>query len=289
MAIDAGALAARISAECGLDFVGRGSHGGDGGQAYQLRPAHHPAAHTFTLNIQVGWRSIDMDFRPGNFSSDLLGAMGSADLGGRSGFVSVLRSSLEEGAQITLTLNGSDRAFDDPSIWTTPWQRLTLSMRKGMLPLNDGDADAHAELVAAWVSRLSAAVLALLPLESDEALDQANPTDTVAGLPEGARLRVDVNRYERDRRNRAAALAIHGHVCKACGMNMGHHYGEAASGLIEVHHTTPVSQLGPNYIIDPRTDLVPLCPNCHAVAHRRSPPYTVAELRELLHRKTAYA
>lgn len=289
MAIDAGALAARISAECGLDFVGSGGHTGDGGQAYQLQPAHHPPAHTFTLNIQVGWRSIDMDFRPGNFSSDLLRAMGSTDPGGRSGFVSVLRSSLEEGAQITLTLNGSDRVFDDPAIWTTPWQRLTLSMRKGMLPLNDGDADADAELVGAWVSRLSAAILALLPLEADEALDQANPAETVAGLPEGAKLTVEVNRYERDRRNRAAALAIHGHVCKACGMDMGHQYGEAAAGLIEVHHTTPVSQLGPNYIIDPRTDLVPLCPNCHAVAHRRSPPYTVSELRELLHRMTASA
>lgn len=286
MAIDAGALAARISAECGLDFVGSGGHAGDGGQAYQLQPAHHPAAHTFTLNIQVGWRSIDMDFRPGNFSSDLLTAMGSADPNGRSGFVSVLRSCLEEGAQIALTLNGSDRAFDAPSIWTAPWQRMTLSMRKGMLPLNDGDASADAELVGVWVSRLSAAILALLPLEADEALDQANPAETVAGLPEGARLTVEVNRYERDRRNRAAALAIHGHVCKACDIDMGRRYGETALGLIEVHHTTPVSLLGPNYIIDPRNDLVPLCPNCHAVAHRRSLPYTVAELRELLHRMT---
>lgn len=281
MAIDAGALAGRISAETGLDFIGSSSRAGDGGQTYQLQPAHHPTAHTFTLNILVGWRSIDMDFRPGSFSSDLLRAMGAADPSGRSGFVSVLRSSLEEGAQIALTLNGGDCAFDDPAIWTTPWQRLTLSMRKGMLPLNDGNADADAELVGSWVSRLSAAVLALLPLEANEALDQTNPTETVAGLPEGAKLTVEVNRYERDRRNRAAALAIHGHVCKACDMNMGHQYGVVASGLIEVHHTTPVSQLGQNYIIDPRTDLVPLCPNCHAVAHRRSPPYSVAELRNL--------
>jgi len=90
-----------------------------------------------------------------------------------------------------------------------------------------------------------------------------------------------VNRYERDRRNRAAALAIHGYLCKACDLDMGLRYGPAAAGLIEVHHVTLVSEVGPGYIIDPRNDLLPLCPNCHSVAHRRSPPFSVDELREM--------
>jgi 5-methylcytosine-specific restriction protein A len=102
------------------------------------------------------------------------------------------------------------------------------------------------------------------------------------GLPEGAKTRIEVNRYERDRRNRAAALAIHGYCCKACKLDMGERYGSAAAGLIEVHHVTPVSQVGEDYIIDPRTDLTPLCPNCHSVAHRRNPPYSVDDLREML-------
>ena len=48
---------------------------------------------------------------------------------------------------------------------------------------------------------------------------------------------VAVNRYERDRRNRAAAIAIH---CLGCrhAADMGTRYGEAASGFIEVHHLT---------------------------------------------------
>ena len=65
--------------------------------------------------------------------------------------------------------------------------------------------------------------------------------------------------------NRAAALAIHGYLCKACDLDMGLRYGPAAAGLIEVHHVTPVSASGPGYIIDPKSDLVPLCPNCHFV------------------------
>jgi 5-methylcytosine-specific restriction protein A len=279
MAINVSALAARISSEIGLDFVESNGRGVVGAQAFQLQPAHHPPAHTFTLHIQLGWRSIDLTFRPGNFAGELLQAMGEADESGRIAFASVLRNAKENGALIVFTLNGSERSFEDWSIWDVPWQNMVLSLRKGMLPINNGDASADEDLIGVWLARLSAAILALLPLEADESPEQANPTENVAGLPEGAKVAVVVNRYERDRRNRAAALAIHGHICKSCDIDMGYRYGAVAAGLIEVHHNTPVSQMGPGYIVNPRTDLVPLCPNCHAVAHRRDPPHSLEELR----------
>lgn len=282
MAIDPGLLAARISAESGLEFSPSGSRLADGGQRVLLQPAHHSPAHTFAISVQVGWRSVELEFRPGNFASDLLREMGSAEADGRAAFVSVLRTSIDDGCDVSLVLNGTAVPFDDPGIWSVPWQRVSLVMRKGMLPIGLGDGNEDVEIVGIWVSRLSAAVLALLPLEADEAIDIRNPAETVAGLPEGSRLQVQVNRYERDRRNRAAALAIHGHACMACGADLGERYGAPASGLIEVHHTTPVSELGASYIIDPKKDLVPLCPNCHAVAHRRSPPYSVDEIRMLM-------
>lgn len=281
MSINAGTLAARISSETGLEFSASGGMLTDKTQSYQLRPSHHPPAQTFSLQVQVGWRSIDLSFRPGSFSSELIQAMGIADRSGQAGFISVLQSSLENGAQINFSLNGRERSFDDPSIWDIPWQNMTLTLRKGMLPINDGDAAADEELIGAWVVRLSAAILELLPLEADESSESFNP-EVLQGFPEGASVAIQVNRYERDRRNRASALAIHGHICKVCGTDMGHRYGTAATGLIEVHHTTPVSQMGANYIIDPRVDLVPLCPNCHAVAHRRDPPYSVDELQKFL-------
>ena len=282
MAIDPGQLSARISFESGLEFSTSGGRIADGEQSVILQPAHHPPAHTFAISVQMGWRRVDLEFKPGNFASDLLRAMGAAEADGRSGFVSVLQTSVEDGCDVGFVLNGTPARFDDPGIWAVPWQRVSLSMRKGMLPIGLGDSEEDLEVVGRWVSRLSAAVLALLPLEADESLDLKNPAETVAGLSEGSRLQVQVNRYERDRRNRAAALAIHGHACMACGVELGDRYGASASGLIEVHHTTPVSELGENYIIDPRKDLVPLCPNCHAVAHRRSPPYSVDELRTLM-------
>jgi 5-methylcytosine-specific restriction protein A len=53
-------------------------------------------------------------------------------------------------------------------------------------------------------------------------------------------------------------------------------------GFVHVHHVTPVSEIGPGYVVNPATDLVPLCPNCHAMAHRSSPPLAVEALKKLL-------
>jgi len=111
------------------------------------------------------------------------------------------------------------------------------------------------------------------------------PDDTLeVGFPEGDRTSVQVNKYERDPRNRARAIQIHGSDCMVCGMNFGEEYGPVAVGYIHVHHTVPLSQLGPNYSIDPAKELVPLCANCHAAAHRRNPPFTIEELRSLRNR-----
>ena len=37
-----------------------------------------------------------------------------------------------------------------------------------------------------------------------------------------------------------------------------------------------------NYRLDPINDLIPVCPNCHAMLHRRCPPYTPEELKNML-------
>jgi len=34
--------------------------------------------------------------------------------------------------------------------------------------------------------------------------------------------------------------------------------------------------------LDPVKDLRPICPNCHAMIHRREPPYTIEDLRVML-------
>lgn len=281
MSPDPRLLAERISAATGLEFIGQEGRDGDGTRWLELQPAGHPAGQTFTLRTIVGWRRIDVQFRPGKFSGDLMQAMGSVDETGRGMFLSVLRACREAGAETALSVNGMVRDPGDSGIWNASWRSLGVTISKGMLPINEGDTEEDMRQVELWTSRAAAAVLALLPVEVEGSEHDEGAADVV-GLPEGAKIRIEVNRYERDRRNRAAALAIHGYSCKACGLDMTERYGVAAAGLIEVHHVTPVSTVGEGYIIDPTTDLIPLCPNCHSVTHRRTPPFSLDELRAMI-------
>jgi hypothetical protein len=59
--------------------------------------------------------------------------------------------------------------------------------------------------------------------------------------------------------------------------------GERREELVEVHHLHPLASMEAPKPVDPQTDLVPLCPNCHRVAHLANPPYSPAQIRELIH------
>ena len=44
----------------------------------------------------------------------------------------------------------------------------------------------------------------------------------------------------------------------------------------------PQLHLGDNYNVDPINDLIPLCPNCHAMVHRGSEVLTLDSLKEII-------
>jgi 5-methylcytosine-specific restriction protein A len=112
----------------------------------------------------------------------------------------------------------------------------------------------------------------------------ADPTQPVPGtVPAAAVSRVEVNRYERSPDARRACIAHHGTSCAVCGFSFEIAYGDIGKDFIPVHHLVPVSQLDSTYELDPVTDLVPLCANCHAMAHLGvTTPRTVAELRRAM-------
>lgn len=96
---------------------------------------------------------------------------------------------------------------------------------------------------------------------------------------EGAVQQVLVNAYERDRAARQACIAHYGPACVVCGLRFEERYGALGAGFIHVHHVVPLSDLGPDYALNPIEDLRPVCPNCHAMLHRRRPPLSIDELR----------
>lgn len=99
---------------------------------------------------------------------------------------------------------------------------------------------------------------------------------------EGEKSTILQNKYERSRFNRAMCLRAHGFTCKACGDTLSNKYGVVAQELVHVHHIKPISTLGGATAVDPINDLVPLCPNCHNVIHRRNPPFSLEELKEII-------
>ena len=88
------------------------------------------------------------------------------------------------------------------------------------------------------------------------------------GPTEGNKKQRYTSYYERNPFYRNKAIEIHGLSCMACKFNFEETYGAFGGGFIHVHHNTPISETGPTYI-NPQTDLSVLCPNCHAMVHRR--------------------
>ncbi|MGB7895012.1 MAG: HNH endonuclease [Microcoleus sp.] len=70
--------------------------------------------------------------------------------------------------------------------------------------------------------------------------------------------------------------------CYVCKFNFEEVFGEIGKGFIHVHHIIPLAEINQEYEVNPIQDLCPLCPNCHAMIHRKYPPFTIEEIKYLL-------
>ncbi len=120
---------------------------------------------------------------------------------------------------------------------------------------------------------------------NDDAYDVDYPEDDEK-LYEGALIRVMANKYERNQKARRECVKKKGYRCMVCGCDFEETYGDIGKGFIHVHHLTPISSIGKEYELNVETDLTPVCPNCHYMLHRKDPPYTIEELKDLLKVKT---
>lgn len=117
----------------------------------------------------------------------------------------------------------------------------------------------------------------------DEWQDEQTADTTVRkSKTEGERKYVLVSRYERDPRLRAQAIMIHGTSCFVCGFDFGEKFGDIGEGFCHIHHIKPLGEVAEVHNVDPNSDLVPVCPNCHAMLHRKNPALKVEELKSIL-------
>jgi predicted HNH restriction endonuclease len=106
--------------------------------------------------------------------------------------------------------------------------------------------------------------------------------ETAVPLYEGTVRTIRVNAYERSSAAREKCILHYGCHCAACGLALAEKYGEAAQGLIHVHHLRQLAHINEKYQVDPINDLRPVCPTCHAVIHTRTPPFTIEEVTEMI-------
>lgn len=114
--------------------------------------------------------------------------------------------------------------------------------------------------------------------------DSCEITDPNNEVIEGAKSRILVNRYERNPEARRLCVEANGCKCAVCGFDFHSMYGSIGKGFINVHHIKPIAEIGKAYKLNPKTDLVPVCANCHAMLHyaKADRVLSVNELKEII-------
>lgn len=110
-------------------------------------------------------------------------------------------------------------------------------------------------------------------------IPHADEAEAATAHYEGAAIQVRVTIYERSREARARCLVHHGCKCAVCDFEFESFYGEIGRDYIHVHHLVPIAEIGERYVINPVKDLIPVCPNCHAMIHAKSPPLAIEDLK----------
>jgi 5-methylcytosine-specific restriction protein A len=103
---------------------------------------------------------------------------------------------------------------------------------------------------------------------------------------EGTKKIIAVNAYERNAEARQKCIDTFGCNCNICGFDFESAYGDRGKGFIHVHHIVPLSEINKNYKVNPLEDLIPVCPNCHAMLHRNGHTISPKEVEQLLQQET---
>jgi 5-methylcytosine-specific restriction protein A len=270
-------LLERLSLQLGVE-IGYQQTKSDPERKIDIRFSGLPADKGFTLQLSRSWKTSRIVFLPDAFALHTLNYLAEQAEKKRLEIETQLESIKEVFSELMFEVNGFSFASDDRSEINKIF-RFEVEVLTPESALREGLLNSREEEMLSFATRLFAS---LLPIERVE----FRSPDEVIGFPEGAKIEVSVNKYERDHRNRKIAIELHGLDCAACGFNFEAFYGSFAEGYIVVHHVTPVSMIGPDYVVNPDRDLVTICANCHAMLHRADPPLTVAELLKIIENKS---
>ncbi|HOF15970.1 MAG TPA: DUF3427 domain-containing protein [Bacteroidales bacterium] len=99
---------------------------------------------------------------------------------------------------------------------------------------------------------------------------------------EGTSKRIEVSIYKRSMEARQKCIDLKGCFCHVCGFDFEKTYGKIGENYIHVHHIKPIATINGEYEVNPIQDLVPICPNCHAIIHSQTPPIPIQILQNII-------
>ena len=215
------------------------------------------------FEIHIWYRSgvrLIVDAHPQRHAAAMLNDMAHASEEKRNRFLAYLKLFREKEAKVATEING---VSDDLSQWPSDWKNMSVRISK----IEEQDL-AFKEVAKEWAVSACGMMLSLLNVE---AIEQE-------GVEEGKKIQVLQTKYERNPINRKICIEKNGCKCKICGFDFEKEYGEIGKGFIHVHHIVPISQKGGEHIPDSYIDLIPVCPNCHAMLHSSNPPLMPEDL-----------
>lgn len=219
---------------------------------------------------------IVIEILPERFSANAISDMSHATKEKKNIFTQYARLLNDKKAVIDFKIN--NRTADPYSFdqWPDEWNNYSCRITKTPVTSENETFD-PASVVAEWSTLSAGMFLSLLDVVQTE-----NEEENSELMPEGGSSTVVLNRYERNRVNRELCLSANGYNCMICGFNFQAKYGSIGEHFIHVHHIVPVSEMKTEYLINPVKDLIPVCPNCHAMLHRVLPPLTPDELKDII-------
>lgn len=217
---------------------------------------------------------IAVEFFPQPFSVKFVYSIAKQPDEAKQKFINFASLLEKKGASLMVQVNGTAINTSSFLEWPSTWE--SLSAKATTKPVEIMDETDYANAAKDFGSLMTGMFISFTDIATE------NRGDPITGYEEGNIIRYEGIKYERNRINRKLCIENCGWRCMVCGFDFKEKYGPLGEGFIEVHHIVPVSELGENYVIDPVKDLIPVCPNCHAMLHRRNPPLKPEELKEIL-------
>ena len=214
-----------------------------------------------------------VEIEPQKYAASMLNAISSADENKKRLFLSYYKQIKERSDKVEFFLNQQKQDVEKVEIWDQVWKKFRI--RATQIISDSLSSDEEVMHVQEWAKLSVGLVLSLLEISSIEEFKHS----------EGKVYQVLQTKYERNPVNRELCLSANGYICKICGFDFEKVYGKIGHNFIHVHHIEMVSSFGGEYLLDPVKDMIPVCPNCHAMLHKENPPILPECLREIINKQ----